>query len=181
MLPHSWVTQLSLGKLPGGGGGGCLLVSHSIHCKSASADSRAAPALSWMVVSMSGIREGGGLTPTHFDSMYIRNHDLKRKKKPTNSTQHSFSCVSPPSSLCAGTCDTQEGIHWCTYESYGLRRDGCRRNCSMVVHVAKCCKGYFGPDCQGRIPTYMAGPRHSPSPSPVQLCSTQQAKLEELG
>uniref|UniRef100_A0A672US94 Stabilin 2 n=1 Tax=Strigops habroptila TaxID=2489341 RepID=A0A672US94_STRHB len=41
-----------------------------------------------------------------------------------------------------------KGIHWCTYESYGLRRDGCRRNCSMVIHTAKCCKGYFGPDCQ---------------------------------
>uniref|UniRef100_A0A803VDB2 Stabilin 2 n=1 Tax=Ficedula albicollis TaxID=59894 RepID=A0A803VDB2_FICAL len=39
-------------------------------------------------------------------------------------------------------------IHWCTYESYGLQRDGCRRNCSMVIHIAKCCKGYFGPDCQ---------------------------------
>uniref|UniRef100_A0A8D0G0U6 Stabilin 2 n=1 Tax=Strix occidentalis caurina TaxID=311401 RepID=A0A8D0G0U6_STROC len=37
---------------------------------------------------------------------------------------------------------------WCTYESYGLRRDGCRRNCSMVIQTAKCCKGYFGPDCQ---------------------------------
>uniref|UniRef100_A0A8U8BRH3 Uncharacterized protein n=1 Tax=Geospiza parvula TaxID=87175 RepID=A0A8U8BRH3_GEOPR len=41
-----------------------------------------------------------------------------------------------------------EGMQWCTYESYGLRRDGCRRNCSMVIHIAKCCKGYFGPDCQ---------------------------------
>uniref|UniRef100_A0A8C3TSH7 Stabilin 2 n=1 Tax=Catharus ustulatus TaxID=91951 RepID=A0A8C3TSH7_CATUS len=40
------------------------------------------------------------------------------------------------------------GIHWCTYKSYGLRRDGCRRNCSKVIHIAKCCKGYFGPDCQ---------------------------------
>uniref|UniRef100_A0A8C3K0V4 Stabilin 2 n=1 Tax=Calidris pygmaea TaxID=425635 RepID=A0A8C3K0V4_9CHAR len=26
--------------------------------------------------------------------------------------------------------------------------DGCRKNCMMVVHTAKCCKGYFGPDCQ---------------------------------
>uniref|UniRef100_H0ZLX1 Stabilin 2 n=1 Tax=Taeniopygia guttata TaxID=59729 RepID=H0ZLX1_TAEGU len=42
----------------------------------------------------------------------------------------------------------KEGMQWCTYESYGLRRDGCRRNCSMVIHIAKCCKGYFGPDCQ---------------------------------
>ncbi|KAF2979785.1 hypothetical protein EK904_012809 [Melospiza melodia maxima] len=46
------------------------------------------------------------------------------------------------------TVDIMEGIQWCTYESYGLRRDGCRRNCSMAIHVAKCCKGYFGPDCQ---------------------------------
>lgn len=22
----------------------------------------------------------------------------------------------------------------------------------MVIHTAKCCKGYFGPDCQGRSP-----------------------------
>ncbi|XP_042746083.1 stabilin-2 [Lagopus leucura] len=42
----------------------------------------------------------------------------------------------------------KEGIYRCTYDSYGLRRDGCRRNCSMVIHTAKCCKGYFGPDCQ---------------------------------
>uniref|UniRef100_A0A8B9FR14 Stabilin 2 n=1 Tax=Amazona collaria TaxID=241587 RepID=A0A8B9FR14_9PSIT len=46
------------------------------------------------------------------------------------------------------TVDFMEGIRWCTYVSYGLRRDGCRRNCSMVIHTAKCCKGYFGPDCQ---------------------------------
>uniref|UniRef100_A0A8U7M4K0 Stabilin 2 n=1 Tax=Corvus moneduloides TaxID=1196302 RepID=A0A8U7M4K0_CORMO len=46
------------------------------------------------------------------------------------------------------TTTQPKGIHWCTYESYGLRRDGCRRNCSMVIHIAKCCKGYFGPDCQ---------------------------------
>ncbi|KFP52029.1 Stabilin-2, partial [Cathartes aura] len=55
---------------------------------------------------------------------------------------HSSPCVSPP--LCAGTCNAQEGIHWCTYEW----RAACRRNCSMVIHTAKCCKGYFGPDCQ---------------------------------
>uniref|UniRef100_A0A8B9P306 Stabilin 2 n=1 Tax=Apteryx owenii TaxID=8824 RepID=A0A8B9P306_APTOW len=41
-----------------------------------------------------------------------------------------------------------EGIHRCMYESYGLPRHGCRRNCSMVIHTAKCCEGYFGRDCQ---------------------------------
>uniref|UniRef100_A0A8D2NCU3 Stabilin 2 n=1 Tax=Zonotrichia albicollis TaxID=44394 RepID=A0A8D2NCU3_ZONAL len=59
-------------------------------------------------------------------------------------SQHSFCCVLPPPLSVL----PQEGIQWCTYESYGLRRDGCRRNCSMAIRVAKCCKGYFGPDCQ---------------------------------
>ncbi|RMC03028.1 hypothetical protein DUI87_20221 [Hirundo rustica rustica] len=59
---------------------------------------------------------------------------------------HCASCFS--NSKCPPGTKPKEGIHWCTYESYGLRRDGCRRNCSMVIHIAKCCKGYFGPDCQ---------------------------------
>ncbi|KAF4800298.1 stabilin 2 [Turdus rufiventris] len=66
---------------------------------------------------------------------------------------YGIDCLLTEPSL-GGRCDSfltmefMEGIHWCTYESYGLRRDGCRRNCSMVMHIAKCCKGYFGPDCQ---------------------------------
>ncbi|RLW00187.1 hypothetical protein DV515_00009195 [Chloebia gouldiae] len=66
---------------------------------------------------------------------------------------YGINCLLTEPSL-GGRCDSfltmefMEGIHWCTYESYGLRRDGCRRNCSMVIHIAKCCKGYFGPDCQ---------------------------------
>uniref|UniRef100_A0A8C5UMP2 Stabilin 2 n=1 Tax=Malurus cyaneus samueli TaxID=2593467 RepID=A0A8C5UMP2_9PASS len=73
---------------------------------------------------------------------------------------YGINCLLPEPSL-GGRCDSfltmdfmvsaplvSEGIQWCTYESYGLRRDGCRRNCSMVIHVTKCCKGYFGPDCQ---------------------------------
>uniref|UniRef100_A0A8C3R7U3 Stabilin 2 n=1 Tax=Cyanoderma ruficeps TaxID=181631 RepID=A0A8C3R7U3_9PASS len=68
---------------------------------------------------------------------------------------YGINCLLTEPSL-GGRCDSfltvefmvSEGIHWCTYESYGLQRDGCRRNCSMVIHIAKCCKGYFGPDCQ---------------------------------
>ncbi|XP_062347248.1 stabilin-2 isoform X1 [Cinclus cinclus] len=59
---------------------------------------------------------------------------------------HCASCFR--NSKCPPGTKPKEGIQWCTYESYGLRRDGCRRNCSMVIHIAKCCKGYFGPDCQ---------------------------------
>uniref|UniRef100_A0A8B9FQA7 Stabilin 2 n=1 Tax=Amazona collaria TaxID=241587 RepID=A0A8B9FQA7_9PSIT len=59
---------------------------------------------------------------------------------------HCVSCFS--NSKCPPGTKPKEGIRWCTYVSYGLRRDGCRRNCSMVIHTAKCCKGYFGPDCQ---------------------------------
>uniref|UniRef100_A0A8B9FNH0 Stabilin 2 n=1 Tax=Amazona collaria TaxID=241587 RepID=A0A8B9FNH0_9PSIT len=61
-------------------------------------------------------------------------------------TGHCVSCFS--NSKCPPGTKPKEGIRWCTYVSYGLRRDGCRRNCSMVIHTAKCCKGYFGPDCQ---------------------------------
>uniref|UniRef100_A0A8B9D5B9 Stabilin 2 n=1 Tax=Anser cygnoides TaxID=8845 RepID=A0A8B9D5B9_ANSCY len=69
---------------------------------------------------------------------------------------YGIDCLLTDPSL-GGRCDSfftvefmvsPEGIHRCTYETYGLRRDGCRRNCSMLIHTAKCCKGYFGPDCQ---------------------------------
>ncbi|KAM9276323.1 stabilin-2 [Cariama cristata] len=59
---------------------------------------------------------------------------------------HCDSCFS--NSKCPPGTKLKEGIQLCTYESYGLQRYGCRRNCSMVIHTAKCCKGYFGPDCQ---------------------------------
>uniref|UniRef100_A0A8C0ZCR6 Stabilin 2 n=1 Tax=Cyanistes caeruleus TaxID=156563 RepID=A0A8C0ZCR6_CYACU len=59
---------------------------------------------------------------------------------------HCASCFS--NTKCPPGTKPKERIHACTYESYGLRRDGCRRNCSIVIHIAKCCKGYFGPDCQ---------------------------------
>ncbi|XP_013802934.1 stabilin-2 isoform X1 [Apteryx mantelli] len=56
------------------------------------------------------------------------------------------SCFS--NSKCPPGTKPKEGIHRCMYESYGLPRHGCRRNCSMVIHTAKCCEGYFGQDCQ---------------------------------
>ncbi|KAM6306913.1 LOW QUALITY PROTEIN: stabilin-2-like [Podargus strigoides] len=59
---------------------------------------------------------------------------------------HCVSCFS--NSKCPPGTKPKEGIHWCTYKSYGLRRDDCCRNCSMVIHTAKCYKGYFGPYCQ---------------------------------
>lgn len=39
----------------------------------------------------------------------------------------------------------------CAYQLPLLKRkvDGCQHQCTLVIPVLKCCKGYFLPDCQG--------------------------------
>ncbi|XP_019370885.1 PREDICTED: stabilin-2 isoform X2 [Gavialis gangeticus] len=49
---------------------------------------------------------------------------------------------------CPTGAKPQGGIQKCTYKAYGRSIEGCRQDCSLVIWIAKCCKGYFGRDCQ---------------------------------
>uniref|UniRef100_A0A8C5IYW2 Stabilin 2 n=1 Tax=Junco hyemalis TaxID=40217 RepID=A0A8C5IYW2_JUNHY len=133
---------------------------------------RDAAVLAYQLPSSSPLKtlQGSNLTVSCGDngeigSLFLNDGQCKvvqRQLEFDGGVAYGINCLLAEPSL-GGRCDTalillcsprplpvlpQEGIQWCTYESYGLRRDGCRRNCSMAIHVAKCCKGYFGPDCQ---------------------------------
>ncbi|KAF7240662.1 Stabilin-2 [Varanus komodoensis] len=74
-----------------------------------------------------------------------------------------------------GRCDTfitsniPEEVKQCTYTLNHRILKGCQKDCSLVVRIPQCCKGYFGNECQAKTAPHKNSVHEEVSPSVKRL------------